>query len=104
MRPHHAAWLLNHPHRTAEWLEAMTREGFDIHHLDGDHENNDPDNLVLIEIGDHMRLHGMSVIIPKLLANRMGGLGGRRGSPRTRRRRKPTTCAVMECPGLRSRP
>lgn len=33
------------------------RDGFDVHHLDGDHENNDPRNLVLIEHTDHMALH-----------------------------------------------
>lgn len=38
----------------------MLIEGFDIHHRDGDHSNNSPDNLVLIEHIDHMRLHGMS--------------------------------------------
>lgn len=32
--------------------------GFDVHHLDGDHGNNDPANLVLIEHSDHMMLHG----------------------------------------------
>jgi hypothetical protein len=36
----------------------MTKQGFDIHHVDGDHDNNDPDNLVLIERYDHLRLHG----------------------------------------------
>lgn len=33
-------------------------DGFDIHHLDGNHDNNDPANLVLIEHTDHMALHG----------------------------------------------
>jgi hypothetical protein len=33
-------------------------DGFDVHHLDGDRTNNDPLNLVLIEHGDHMMLHG----------------------------------------------
>ena len=36
----------------------MAVEGFDVHHIDGDHDNNDPDNLVLIEHADHFRLHG----------------------------------------------
>lgn len=34
------------------------REGFDVHHMDGNPENNAPENLVLIECQDHMRLHG----------------------------------------------
>lgn len=38
----------------------MLKAGFDIHHMDGDHDNNDPANLVLIEHTDHMRLHGMT--------------------------------------------
>lgn len=36
----------------------MIVEGFDVHHIDGNHENNDPQNLVLIEHTDHMMLHG----------------------------------------------
>lgn len=55
--PHQKAWLLAHPHRTEEWLRERSKDGFDIHHLDGDHDNNDPDNLVLIECADHMRIH-----------------------------------------------
>lgn len=34
-------------------------DGFHIHHVDGNHENNHPDNLKLIEATDHMRLHGI---------------------------------------------
>ena len=55
--PHHEAWLTAHPHRTRQWLRAMAKDGFDIHHLDGDHENNEPSNLVLIEHTDHMAVH-----------------------------------------------
>ena len=36
----------------------MLKAGFDIHHIDGNHSNNAPANLVLIEHKDHMRLHG----------------------------------------------
>lgn len=60
MDAHHLAWLSAHQDRTAEWLAERLRDGFDVHHLDGDHGNNDPTNLVLIEAADHMRLHGMS--------------------------------------------
>jgi hypothetical protein len=59
MKQYHENWLEAHPHRTREWLEAKCKDGFDIHHLDGNHDNNDPGNLVLIEASDHMRLHGM---------------------------------------------
>ena len=31
--------------------------GFEVHHIDGDHANNVPGNLVLIEETDHQRLH-----------------------------------------------
>lgn len=56
---YHIAWLAAHPHRSADWLEQRLRDGFDIHHLDGDHSNDDPKNLVLIECSDHMALHGV---------------------------------------------
>lgn len=55
--PHHVAWLSAHPHRTEEWFRQQTKDGFDVHHLDGNHDNNDPRNLVLIEHTDHMALH-----------------------------------------------
>ncbi len=58
LEPYHFAWLSTHPERDALWLVERLRDGFDIHHLDGDHSNNEPDNLVLIEAGDHLRLHG----------------------------------------------
>lgn len=37
----------------------MLKEGFDVHHIDGDHSNDHPGNLALIEAVDHLRLHGM---------------------------------------------
>ncbi len=58
MRDYHYAWLSEHPHRSEEWLKARLKDGFDVHHLDGDHKNSDPANLVLIEHADHMMLHG----------------------------------------------
>ena len=57
MDPHHEVWLSNHPGRDKAWLKRMTAEGLSIHHIDGNHENNDPNNLVLIELDDHLRLH-----------------------------------------------
>jgi hypothetical protein len=60
LKEYHFAWLSSHPERTTDWLRFMLKAGFDIHHLDGDHGNNDPKNLVLIEHRDHMRLHGAS--------------------------------------------
>lgn len=58
---YHYAWLAAHPWRTKEWLISMLADGFHIHHVDGDHSNDDPRNLVLIDGVDHMRLHGMSL-------------------------------------------
>jgi hypothetical protein len=55
---HHVAWLSAHPHRSRRWFSERLADGFDVHHLDNDHENNAPDNLVLIEHTDHMALHG----------------------------------------------
>lgn len=57
MKEHHESWLKAHTDRTEEWLNEKLAEGFDIHHLDGNHDNNDPKNLVLIDHSDHMRLH-----------------------------------------------
>ena len=59
MEAYHFAWLAAHPDRSEDWLKARLYEGFDIHHMDGDHENNEIDNLVLIEHLDHMRLHSL---------------------------------------------
>ena len=58
LRSYHQAWLKAHPHRSEEWLRMRTKDGFDVHHLDGDKGNESPDNLVLIEHTDHMMLHG----------------------------------------------
>ncbi len=57
LKPYHHAWLSIHPHRTECWLRERLREGFDIHHIDGNHENNDALNLALVEHTDHLRVH-----------------------------------------------
>lgn len=62
MRDYHHIWLASHRNRTEQWLRERLEDGFDIHHADGDHSNNDPDNLVLIEATDHMRLHGSGLM------------------------------------------
>jgi len=64
LKNYHLVWLSNRPDRTEEWLLRMMDEGFHMHHLDGNHDNDDPDNLVLIEGGDHMRVHGMKHFRP----------------------------------------
>lgn len=60
--PHWKAWLSAHPERDIGWLERAIAEGFEIHHVDGKHHNNDPANVVLIDAVDHRRLHGRFVI------------------------------------------
>jgi len=57
LKNYHYVWLSAHPERTEEWLAGIIAQGFNIHHMDGDHGNNDPKNLVLIEAGDHMMIH-----------------------------------------------
>lgn len=54
---YHLAWLSAHLERTQQWLAERLADGFAVHHTDGNHSNNDPINLVLIEAGDHMLLH-----------------------------------------------
>lgn len=57
LKEYHRVWLASRPHRSEEWLLSRMKDGFDIHHLDGNHENNDSQNLCLIEHTDHMMLH-----------------------------------------------
>jgi hypothetical protein len=59
MRAYHLAWLKAHPERSREWLKAMLVAGFEVHHVDGNHHNDHPANLVLIDHVDHLRLHGL---------------------------------------------
>ena len=59
MNKHQKTWLKANPHRSAIWLREKLTDGFDIHHLDGNHDNDDPLNLLLIEVMDHMRLHDL---------------------------------------------
>ena len=54
---HHLVWLEAHPCRDSAWLCFMIKNGMDIHHIDGNHDNNDSSNLILIEAQDHMMLH-----------------------------------------------
>lgn len=75
---HQTVWLHSHPHRTEEWLQRISAEGFEIHHIDGDHDNNQPDNLVLVEWVDHDRLHfnqtDISIdLLPKILETYRAG-------------------------------
>jgi HNH endonuclease len=75
-RKHWDAWLEFHPNRDVEWLRRMIVEGFDVHHLDANRSNNHPDNLVLIESSDHMRLHGLFGIQRKTMNTSENGRKG----------------------------
>lgn len=87
MEIYHHVWLTAHPHRTEQWLAEKLAEGFDIHHLDGDHSNNDPLNLVLIDGGDHMMLHNGSKRMHRVVGLNRGG--GRPRKPRPPKAEKP---------------
>lgn len=63
---HHRVWLMAHPDRDELWLRRVLRDGFDVHHMDGNCDNNHPNNLVLIERADHMRLHGSETFLRPL--------------------------------------
>ena len=70
-QPYHHAWLGAHPERDEAWLRERLKDGFDVHHLDGDHENNDPLNLVLIDGADHLMLHNGSKRLSRVLTVRI---------------------------------
>lgn len=69
MNKHQKAWLKANPHRSAAWLKEKLADGFDIHHLDGNHDNDDPLNLLLVEVMDHMRLHDLP--LQRILATKI---------------------------------
>lgn len=58
---YHLAWLTTHPFRDEAWLLGRLDDGFQVHHADGDHGNDDPRNLILMDGDDHMRFHGRSL-------------------------------------------
>lgn len=85
LKPCEVAWLDAHPARSAEWLIHRLNDGFEIHHVDGNHDNNAPGNVVLIEGVDHMRMHGMCV---KALRQATGHLGGTKRAQRLSAKRR----------------
>jgi hypothetical protein len=72
LKSYHKAWLEDHPQRNEEWLREKLRDGFHIHHLDGNHSNDDPDNLVLMEGDDHFRkIHGRRLWMTTMLEKKI---------------------------------
>lgn len=65
MNEYHRAYLSKGTMTEEFFLEALAN-GFDIHHVDGDHNNNDPDNLVMIYKADHFTMHGAKVFHAKM--------------------------------------
>lgn len=62
LQSYHRVWLSCHPGRTEQWLRERLADGFHVHHADGDHANDAPSNLILIEGLDHMLIvHGHKV-------------------------------------------
>lgn len=48
------------PYHRYQWVKAHMRKipnGFDVHHIDGNRDNNNPENLHLIDESTHARLH-----------------------------------------------
>lgn len=75
MKEYHLVWLDAHSDRTEKWLLDRLADGFDIHHLDGNHENNISTNLILVECQDHMLLHsGVSDVSLSRMSKRASAL------------------------------
>lgn len=86
LKSYHRAWLSVHPHRTVDWLKQRLSDGFDVHHINGDHSDDTPENLVLIECVDHMRIHGSPNFLRISLDGSRRRFGARKcgGRPRGR--------------------
>ena len=61
MQDYHYEWLKVHDTFSEEDLASFLKQGFHIHHVDGDVHNNNASNLVLIHSVDHFRIHNGSL-------------------------------------------
>lgn len=86
MEEYHYNWIEKH-NKTEDWLRNASANGFDIHHIDGDYTNSNPENLILIYCGDHAQLHDAPL---KAFTHRAsnGWLTGKRSRPRKREKKK----------------
>lgn len=80
------AWLMAHGQRSRAWLVERLADGFDVHHIDGNHQNNAPQNLVLIEHWDHMMLHGIQARHTREEVRRRMSAGNMKKAPEVRSR------------------
>ena len=103
MEHYHHVWLEHHPNRTVDWLRERLKDGFGIHHIDGDHENNAPENLVLLDWTDHRMIHAgkKSKIVAKPKLKKRQKVEKPRRAPKppkaSRRRRSPVrTCETCQ--------
>lgn len=71
LQEHHWVWLESRPDRDREWLKLRLLDGFQVHHIDGDHANNTPHNLALVEGADHMKFHGHFGFTEAIVARRV---------------------------------
>ena len=55
LNEHVFIWLL----KEGLWQKGIcnTPDGYNVHHVDFDRSNNDPDNLVLVSTAEHARIH-----------------------------------------------
>ena len=51
-------------------------EGFHVHHLDNDKENNDPSNMILLSKSNHHKLHFNMINNPRWGNGRIDAAGG----------------------------
>lgn len=100
LEKYHEVWLEAHPYRSEQWLRERLADGFDVHHLDGDHGNNTWDNLVLIDHGDHMWLHLMGRKLYRLRPNRANAKRWKTAEPVAAKARKSKPSVYQEPGGI----
>jgi hypothetical protein len=66
MEKSHKIWNENHPDNPIK-----KGDGYLIHHKDGDHNNDDPDNHQKMTRGEHQALHATGVIFTKQRRNKI---------------------------------